>query len=95
MYWIAQLVGIALISAVLSAWARGARTDRLLRLLLLALLWTIALGVLGALIGGFVATGLLGIADYDDFDLGSFLIAVLTSVVLLGVAERTGIAGRG
>jgi uncharacterized membrane protein YeaQ/YmgE (transglycosylase-associated protein family) len=61
----------------------------------IGLLWTIALGVLGALIGGFVATGLLGIADYDDFDLGSFLIAVLTSVVLLGVAERTGIAGRG
>ncbi|MCL6440297.1 MAG: GlsB/YeaQ/YmgE family stress response membrane protein [Thermoleophilum sp.] len=61
----------------------------------IGLLWTIALGVLGALIGGFIATGLLGIADYDDFDLGSFLIAVLTSVVLLGVAERTGIAGRG
>uniref|UniRef100_A0A831TCE8 CPBP family intramembrane metalloprotease n=1 Tax=Thermorudis peleae TaxID=1382356 RepID=A0A831TCE8_9BACT len=55
MYWIAQLVGIALISAVLSAWARGARTDRLLRLLLLALLWTIALGLVVAGLGIMVA----------------------------------------
>jgi uncharacterized membrane protein YeaQ/YmgE (transglycosylase-associated protein family) len=46
-------------------------------------LWTIALGVAGSLIGGFVATEVLGIADNDDFDFGSFLIAVGTSVALL------------
>jgi uncharacterized membrane protein YeaQ/YmgE (transglycosylase-associated protein family) len=46
-------------------------------------LLTIALGVAGALIGGFVATELLGIADNDEFDFGSFLIAVGTSTALL------------
>ena len=47
--------------------------------------WTILLGVAGSVIGGFVATGLLDIADSDDFDFGSFLIAVGTSVALLSV----------
>ena len=37
---------------------------------------TIVLGVVGSLIGGFVATEWLDIADFDDFDFGSFLIAV-------------------
>jgi uncharacterized membrane protein YeaQ/YmgE (transglycosylase-associated protein family) len=46
-------------------------------------LWTIALGVAGSLIGGFVATEVLGIADSDEFDFGSFLIAIGTSMLLL------------
>ena len=37
---------------------------------------TVVLGVVGSLIGGFVATELLGIADADEFDFGSFIIAV-------------------
>ena len=51
-------------------------------------LWTIVLGVVGSLLGGFIATEALGIADTDEFDLGSFLIAVLTSVLLLALWER-------
>jgi uncharacterized membrane protein YeaQ/YmgE (transglycosylase-associated protein family) len=54
----------------------------------IGILWTIVLGVAGALIGGFVATELLDVADSDDFDFGSFLIAVGGSVVLLLIAER-------
>ena len=46
-------------------------------------LWTIALGIAGSLIGGFVATEILHIADSDEFDFGSFLIAVGTSALLL------------
>lgn len=49
--------------------------------------WTIALGIVGSLLGGFLATEVLNIADADEFDLGSFLIAVLTSAILLGVWE--------
>jgi uncharacterized membrane protein YeaQ/YmgE (transglycosylase-associated protein family) len=49
---------------------------------------TIALGVVGSILGGLVATQLLDIADSDEFDLGSFLIAVVASVVLLAVYER-------
>ncbi len=49
---------------------------------------TIGLGIAGSLIGGFVATGWLDIADSDEFDFGSFLIAVGTSVLLLAVYDR-------
>jgi uncharacterized membrane protein YeaQ/YmgE (transglycosylase-associated protein family) len=51
-------------------------------------LWTIALGVAGSLIGGFVATEILDIADSDEFDFGSFLIAIGTSVFLLWLYLR-------
>jgi uncharacterized membrane protein YeaQ/YmgE (transglycosylase-associated protein family) len=50
-------------------------------------LWTIVLGIVGSLLGGFIATEALGIADTDEFDLGSFLIAVLASVLLLALWE--------
>jgi uncharacterized membrane protein YeaQ/YmgE (transglycosylase-associated protein family) len=49
---------------------------------------TVVLGIAGSLIGGFVATGWLDIADSDEFDFGSFLIAVVASVLLLAVYER-------
>jgi uncharacterized membrane protein YeaQ/YmgE (transglycosylase-associated protein family) len=49
---------------------------------------TIVLGVVGSLAGGFLATEVLGIADFDDFDFGSFIIAVGTSVLLLAVYDR-------
>jgi uncharacterized membrane protein YeaQ/YmgE (transglycosylase-associated protein family) len=49
----------------------------------IGIVWTILLGVAGSLIGGFVATEILDIADNDEFDFGSFLIAVATSVGLL------------
>jgi uncharacterized membrane protein YeaQ/YmgE (transglycosylase-associated protein family) len=49
----------------------------------LGFLWTIALGVAGSLIGGFVATEILHVADNDEFDFGSFLIAIATSMLLL------------
>ena len=48
--------------------------------------WTILIGVAGSVIGGFLATEVIDIADSDDFDFGSFLIAVGTSVLLLSVA---------
>jgi uncharacterized membrane protein YeaQ/YmgE (transglycosylase-associated protein family) len=51
-------------------------------------LWTIALGVAGSLIGGFLATGILNIADNDEFDFGSFLIAIACSVLLLWLYLR-------
>ena len=52
------------------------------------ILLTIVLGVVGSLAGGFLATQVLGIADFDDFDFGSFIIAVATSVLLLAIYER-------
>jgi uncharacterized membrane protein YeaQ/YmgE (transglycosylase-associated protein family) len=49
---------------------------------------TVVLGIAGSLVGGLIATQWLDIADANDFDFGSFLIAVLASVVLLAVYER-------
>ena len=56
-------------------------------------LWTIALGIAGSVIGGFLATEVIDIADSDEFDFGSFLIAVGASVLLLSIATR--FIGRG
>ena len=52
------------------------------------LVLTIVLGVAGSLIGGFVATEWLEIADVNDFDFGSFVIAVGASVLLLAIYNR-------
>ncbi len=54
----------------------------------LGIVLTILIGVAGSVLGGLVATEVLDIADSDDFDFGSFLIAVAGSVVLLGAYER-------
>jgi uncharacterized membrane protein YeaQ/YmgE (transglycosylase-associated protein family) len=54
----------------------------------IGILWTIALGVAGSIVGGLLATQVLDIADSDEFDFGSFLIAVGASVLLLSVAGR-------
>jgi uncharacterized membrane protein YeaQ/YmgE (transglycosylase-associated protein family) len=54
----------------------------------IGLLWTMVLGIVGSLAGGFIASDLLNIADHDNFDLGSFLIAVAGSFVLLAIWER-------
>jgi uncharacterized membrane protein YeaQ/YmgE (transglycosylase-associated protein family) len=51
-------------------------------------LWTIALGIVGSVLGGLLATEVLNIGDSDEFDFGSFAIAVLASVLLLAVFER-------
>ena len=51
-------------------------------------LWTIALGIAGSILGGFLATEVIDIADSDEFDFGSFMIAVGTSVLLLAIAGR-------
>ena len=48
---------------------------------------TIVFGVAGSIIGGLVATELLDIADTDEFDFGSFVIAVGTSVGLLAIYQ--------
>lgn len=56
------------------------------------ILGTIALGLVGALVGYFLFTKVLGIGDDDAFDLGGLLSAVIGVVVVL-VAYRA-VAGR-
>jgi uncharacterized membrane protein YeaQ/YmgE (transglycosylase-associated protein family) len=52
----------------------------------IGVVWTILLGVAGSILGGFLATELLGIGDSDEFDFSSFLVAVGGSVLLMTLA---------
>lgn len=46
---------------------------------------TIILGVVGAMVGGFIGTHLLGLGKPDAFDIRSFFLAVLGALVLLAI----------
>jgi uncharacterized membrane protein YeaQ/YmgE (transglycosylase-associated protein family) len=76
------------------AWALwGLVVGAVARLLLpgrqrLGIVLTVVLGVIGSLLGGLFATEVIDIADADEFDFGSFLIAVATSVLLLAIYQR-------
>jgi uncharacterized membrane protein YeaQ/YmgE (transglycosylase-associated protein family) len=54
----------------------------------IGLIWTILLGVGGSVLGGILATRVLHIGDNNNFDFGSFAIAVLVSALALAVFER-------
>jgi uncharacterized membrane protein YeaQ/YmgE (transglycosylase-associated protein family) len=78
---------------ILSWIAWGLFVGAIARLLLpgrqrIGLVWTLLLGVVGSLLGGLLAREALGIGDGDNFDFGSFLIAVAASFVLLAAFER-------
>lgn len=45
---------------------------------------TIVIGILGAVVGGFIATS-LGLGAVSGFNVGSFLIAVLGAILLLWI----------
>ncbi|ABE59934.1 MULTISPECIES: GlsB/YeaQ/YmgE family stress response membrane protein [Chromohalobacter] len=48
------------------------------------LIVSLILGVLGAIVGGWIGTA-LGFGTVDGFNLGSFAIAVLGAIILLGL----------
>ena len=54
---------------------------------------TILLGLVGALVGWLIFTGLFGIGDTDVFDLGGVIGAVIGAILVLlvvgGIARRT------
>ncbi len=54
---------------------------------------TVACGILGALVGYFLFTSLLGIGDDDKFDLGGIIGAVIGTMIVLGIYRA--VAGRG
>ncbi|GAB3335502.1 GlsB/YeaQ/YmgE family stress response membrane protein [Chromohalobacter beijerinckii] len=45
---------------------------------------TMIIGILGAIVGGWVGTA-LGFGTVDGFNFGSFVIAVLGAIILLGL----------
>jgi uncharacterized membrane protein YeaQ/YmgE (transglycosylase-associated protein family) len=54
---------------------------------------TIAVGIVGALIGYFLFTSLLGIGDSDKFDLGGIIGAIVGTMIVLLILRA--VRGRG
>lgn len=56
----------------------------------IGLLWTLGLGVAGSVVGGVIAN-LIGTGDIFELNVIGFIVAVVASVGLLAVAERSGL----
>jgi uncharacterized membrane protein YeaQ/YmgE (transglycosylase-associated protein family) len=54
----------------------------------LNVLWTLLLGLGGAIVGYLIFNRLFGIGDHDVFDLGGLVGAVIGSLILLIAYER-------
>jgi uncharacterized membrane protein YeaQ/YmgE (transglycosylase-associated protein family) len=54
---------------------------------------TVAFGIIGALVGYFLFTELLGIGDDDKFDLGGIVGAIIGTMIVLLIWRA--VAGRG
>jgi uncharacterized membrane protein YeaQ/YmgE (transglycosylase-associated protein family) len=53
----------------------------------IGLLWTLALGVIGSIIGGTIANA-IGSGDIMELNFVGFVCAVIAAVILLAVADR-------
>lgn len=82
-----QILGLLFIGLVIGALARLIKPGRQR----LSIGMTLVLGVVGALIGGFLAS-LIGTGDIFELNFLGFVIAVIAAVLLVGVAE--GASGR-
>ena len=77
-----NIIGLLIVGLIIGALARLLKPGRQ-RLSVLA---TLALGVVGALIGGIVAS-FLGTGDIFELNVIGFIVAVVAAVLLVGVAE--------
>jgi uncharacterized membrane protein YeaQ/YmgE (transglycosylase-associated protein family) len=86
---VVQILGLIIIGAVIGVLARLIKPGRQ-RMSMLA---TILLGIVGAIIGGLIAS-LLGTGNVFELNFIGFVIAVIAAVLLVGVAEGVS-GGRG
>ena len=82
-----QILGLLFIGLVIGALARLIKPGRQR----LSIGMTLVLGVVGALIGGFLAS-LIGTGDIFELNFLGFVFAVIAAMLLVGVAE--GASGR-
>ncbi len=81
-----QILGLIVVGLIIGALARLIKPGKQR----LSILMTLVLGVVGALIGGVVAS-LLGTGDIWELNVIGFIVAVIAAVLLIGVAE--GVSG--
>jgi uncharacterized membrane protein YeaQ/YmgE (transglycosylase-associated protein family) len=77
-----QILGLIVVGLIIGALARLIKPGRQK----LSILATLALGVVGALIGGVVAS-LLGTGNIWELNVLGFIVAVVAAVLLVGAAE--------
>ena len=82
-----NILGLLIVGLIIGALARLLKPGRQR----LGILLTMALGVVGALIGGLVASA-LGTGDIFELNVLGFIVAVIAALLLIGVAE--GVSGR-
>jgi uncharacterized membrane protein YeaQ/YmgE (transglycosylase-associated protein family) len=85
-----QILGLILIGLIIGALARLLLPGRQK----IGIALTLLLGVLGALIGGVVAS-YLGTGNIWELNVVGFIVAVLASVALLAVGEAAGFGRTG
>ena len=85
---IIQILGLLVVGLIIGALARLLKPGRQN----LGVGATLALGVVGAIIGGLIA-GFLGTGGIFELNILGFVFAVIAAVLLIGVAE--GASGRG
>ena len=56
---------------------------------------TVVVGIVGALLGYFLFTSLLGIGDTDKFDLGGILGSIIGVMIVLLILRAVGGSGKG
>ena len=79
-----QIIGLLIVGLIIGAVARLVKPGRQT----LGIAVTMLLGVVGALVGGWIAS-LLGTGDITELNVLGFIIAVVVAVLLIGVAEGT------
>jgi uncharacterized membrane protein YeaQ/YmgE (transglycosylase-associated protein family) len=77
-----QILGLIFIGLVIGVLARLIKPGRQN----LTLLWTFILGLIGALIGGIVAS-VLDTGNIFELNILGFVVAVVAAIVLIGAAE--------
>lgn len=82
-----QIIGFIVVGLVIGVLARLIKPGRQH----LSFVMTLVLGLVGALIGGIVAS-LLGTGEITELNIIGFIVAVIAAVLLIGAAE--GMSGR-
>lgn len=82
-----QLIGLLVVGLIIGALARLFKPGRQA----LGFLGTLGLGVVGALIGGVIAS-VLGTGNIWELNILGFIVAVIAAVLLIGTAE--GVVGK-
>ncbi len=83
-----DILGLVVVGLIIGALARLIKPGKQN----ISIVMTMVLGVVGALIGGFLAS-LLGTGDIFELNILGFILAVVAAVILVGLYAGT--AGRG